>query len=475
MMTKKQKGKSGILAGICITALIVAAAFAYFFFVGKRTFSGVNPQNDDGLMETDLVRIAEENYNSVMISMRSTEGINEEDFSYYRAMDAFIASHKILNTKELSQYLESILNSGNQVTTICVGLDPEYLWIDAGQKESRWNEKLEKSLFSYVEQNPDISFEISLPNPYIDYWTGLEEEKWDMLIGRYKTLIDQLYVYPNVKTYFPGYEPWIIKNPDNYEESLLDTSEMITRLVILQTWSGRCYQITPENQESIWTSFRELIESEKNMPSIYPDLSQWHIVFLGDSVLANYEGNSSIPGCMAGLSHITFDNYAVAGSNAVDGFPDVLDTFQDKKLEISVGKKLCFLINYGLNDYFSGELIEDTFDPYNQQTYKGSLRNGISSLQEAYPEAEYIIMCPTHIGAFQNGTEIINEDGNDLEAYIEAAREVAEEMNINFIDNYHDSLITTENQWYYVGDGVHPNENARLLIAIQIIDLLNEL
>ena len=132
---KKHKRKTGILVGVCITVLIVTALL-YFVYGKERTFSGVNPQNDDGLVESDLARIADEHYNSVMISMRSTKGISEEDFSYYRAMEAFIASHTILNTKELSQYLDEIINSGNQVTTICLGLDPELLWIDAGQKKT---------------------------------------------------------------------------------------------------------------------------------------------------------------------------------------------------------------------------------------------------------------------------------------------------------------------------------------------------
>lgn len=466
--------KLGILAGACVIVLI-AAALLYIIFGSKRTFSGVNPQSDDGMLESDMLRIAEERYDSVIFSMHSIEGISEEDFSYYRAMDAFIASHTILNTKELSQYLDGILNSGNQVTTICLGIDPEFLWIEAGQNESRWNKKLEENLYSYVAQNPGISFEISLPNPCIDYWTGLEEDKLQVLLTVYRTLIDQLAVFPNVKTYFPGYEPWIIMNPDSYGDSLLDTTNEVTRLVILNTWSGRCYQITPENEETIWASFCKLIESERSAPSIYPDLSRLHIIFFGDSVLANYSGSSSIPGCMAGLSSITFDNYAVGGSNAVNGFPAALDVFRSTGVRITEEKKLCFLINYGLNDYFEGEPIEDPQDLYNPYTYKGSLRIGVSSLREDFPEAEYIIMSPTHIGAYQKGTEITNEDGNDLEAYIEAAREVAEEMNLYFIDNYNDSVITAENQVNYIGDGTHPNENARLEIAIHIVDFLSEI
>lgn len=71
---KKHKRKTGILVGVCITVLIVTALL-YFVYGKERTFSGVNPQNDDGLMESDLARIADEHYNSVMISMRSTKGI----------------------------------------------------------------------------------------------------------------------------------------------------------------------------------------------------------------------------------------------------------------------------------------------------------------------------------------------------------------------------------------------------------------
>ena len=45
-----------------------------------------------------------------------------------------------------------------------------------------------------------------------------------------------------------------------------------------------------------------------------------------------------------------------------------------------------------------------------------------------------------------------------------------------FIDNYHNSVITAENKMnYIVDDGVHPNENGRFEIAIQIVNLLDEI
>ena len=49
-------------------------------------------------------------------------------------------------------------------------------------------------------------------------------------------------------------------------------------------------------------------------------------------------------------------------------------------------------------------------------------------------------------------------------------------MYLYFIDNYHNSVITAENKMnYIVDDGVHPNENGRFEIAIQIVNLLDEI
>lgn len=470
-MKKNRKRLAGILG---LTGLVIVVATASCFF-RSRTFSDVNPQTDDGMMEADMARIVGEEYDSVMLSMHSTKYIYAEDFSYFMAMDTLVASHSILDTKELSRYLDGILDSGNPVTSLTLGLDPELLWNDARHKEDVWEKKMEKGLYSYVREHPEISFAVILPAPYIGYWTGFEEGKLDTLLTVYRRLVDELSVYGNVKIQFPGCERWIMINPDNYEAPLFDTNEYITKMILLYTWCDRFAPITPENKEDIWNALCETIEAEKNRTEEYPDLSGLHIVFFGDSVLANYPGSSSIPGYVTGLSGATFENHAVGGSSAVDEFSDALDSFFEEGKEMPADKRLCFVIEYGLNDYFSGLPVEDALNPDSGETYTGALRSGISRLQEAYPEAEIILMTPAHIGSFDKGMQATNEEKNVLADYVEAAKETAREMGLHVIDNYDDLVITSENQAEYLLDGIHPNEEGRVEIALHIIEVLGEM
>ena len=391
---RKCRFQKKALIGILAAAIpVLAAVFGiYLSLNGKTPFSSLNPQADDGFMESDLARLSQENYESVLLSMHSAESFSEEDFAYYRGLDTLVASHAVLNTAELSQYLDSILSSGNTVTNLYLCLDPELLWTACGQKEEQWNTRLEAGLYSYIEANPDIFFEILLPYPYIDYWLELEERKLDTLLTVYHTLVAQLCAYANTRVFFPGFEYWIMVNPDNYSDLLFDANEIITQKIFLYTFCDGVYQITPDNEDSFWNSLRETIAREKNTPSGYPDLSRWHLVFFGDSGLANYPGSFSIPGYMAGLSDITFDNYAVGGTCAAFAFPNAVNTFLSEKCGDQkqpwpdAGKKLCFLISYGINDYFTGGSIDNPLDPLDAGTYKGSLRSGISRLLEAFPD-----------------------------------------------------------------------------------------
>lgn len=461
---------------------VLAVAFGIFLLSADRgPFSSLNPQADDEFMASDLARLSEESYESVLLSMHSTESFSEEDFAYFRGLDTLVASHAILDTSELSQYLDSILNSGNPVTNLYLCLDPELLWTTSGQNETRWNSRLEAGLYSYVEANPDISFEILLPYPYIDYWLGLEDEQLDTLLTVYHTLVNQLSSYANARIFFPGFEDWVMVNPDNYTNFLFDANEIITQKLFLYTFCDGVYQITPDNEDTFWNSLRETIANKKKFPSNYPDLSQWHLVFFGDSVLANFPGSFSIPGYMAGLSDITFDNYAVGGTCAAFAFPSAVNTFLSEKCENQkqpwpgADKRLCFLISYGLNDYFTGGLIDNPQDFFDSGTYKGSLRIGISQLQEAFPEAVCIIMTPTHISFYENGTIVMSENGDVFTAYVEAAREISSEMELYLIDNYDGGIITADNLAEYVSDGVHPSEKGRLAIAVRIMEFLGGL
>ena len=138
-------------------------------------------------------------------------------------------------------------------------------------------------------------------------------------------------------------------------------------------------------------------------------------------------------------------------------------------------KTLCFIINYGFNDYFSGIPIANPAQPADGETFEGCLRSCISSLRTSFPQAHVLLMTPTHTSYFDNGREIRNQGEGALSAYIKAAENLSAEMNLYFIDNYYNFVITPENLHDYLLDGCHPNEKGRLVIALRIMDFIGDL
>lgn len=477
---------------ICFILLSAAAAAIRFSTVYNSSGRDILRKND-GKMEADLSRLSGDTYESVLISMHSTEPFREEDFAFFRGLDTVIASHTLLNTRELSEYLDCILRSENDISCIYLCLDPELLWINALGRMDNWQRSLTADLYSCINANPGISFEILLPYPYISYWLSFQQEDLDTLLSVYCTLVNELSAYPNTKTFFPGVEEWMMINPGNYDISFFDANEIVTQKLFLYTFCDSVYRITPENEEFFLDTLLSTVERERNTPTQYPDLSDWCIVFLGDSVLGNFSGSFSIPGYVSDLSGALSCNLAVGGTTGVfryengSDFLNIVDGILAANTAVQNGnnvfvpagttpedfsyKKLCFIINYGFNDYFIGAPVDA---PGNTASYKGSLRTGISRLKAVFPDADYILMSPTHTALFGSGTEINSEAGSVFPSYIEAAEELAAETDLYFLNHYDNFVVTEETMDIYLSDGTHPNERGRLAIAVSLMYFIEE-
>lgn len=137
------------------------------------------------------------------------------------------------------------------------------------------------------------------------------------------------------------------------------------------------------------------------------------------------------------------------------------------------------IIGAGVNDYHAGTPIfpeNEDYDAYNEYTYVGALRSAIRDLQKAYPHLRIVLMTPTYTWYREKNMtcEEYNLGGGLLEQYVEAERQVAAEMEVEFIDLYHN--FYPNRQWedweLYTIDGLHPNEAGRALIAEKIADYL---
>lgn len=450
--------------------LIAAAAFLLFrlLFIPLR-------------QREDYRKISSEEFDTVFLSMYPSDGYHEEDFAYYRAMKVFKASYCIPGPSVLNRYMKRIARSGNTVATAYLGIRPDLIS----------PEELGRLAALY----PSVTFEIILAYPSAAYWQGLDTDAYEELLSSYRSYLAQVPQMQNVNLYFYGAEEWLIANPANYENPW-QLNEALSLTVMLHSDTNHEYLVTAQNAGAAAEDLAALTLRLRSSPPDYPDLSGHHLIFFGDSVIGNYTDSASIPGAAAGLTGAAVYNCGYGGNSAAMGgdrtisLPGIVDAFFQEDLSVlppdtqvyrgissylenppRTGSVPCFIINYGLNDYFSGYPLASG-DPYDITTYCGAIRTAVQSIRSHAPEAQIILCAPTFSSLFQDGTQLLDSAGGQLADYADAVIMLAEELDTDLLDNYYDLGITHDSQSEYLEDQVHPNAKCRFAIACRIISLI---
>ncbi len=475
-----------------------AAAFGSLFLLILVIMLWHFAVRDWMLKERDIRRFAGKEYEGAFLGTYDLSDFKEEDFITYRGIPVFIADYTLKDWKDISDYLSRIFSSGSEVTHIYLGMDPEVLWVESGRAEERWTEDFEKYLMPYLRDRQDVAYEFLLPAPSLQYWVDIDPVVLQENLAAYSRFIADADPYANVTVYFMGGAQWLNANPGNYQNVFLPTP-LILKKMFLYTFCDREFQIEESNAAEILSGLQRQIEQEKTSPVIYPDLSQWCMIFIGDSVVAYNVGSSSWPGVVEGLSGAQVYNCGQGGvaasqaSGAQWSFVQMVTCFLEQDVsglpedcnfsnglakyvkEEHRGKKYCFVLNYGFNDYINGYMPDDPDDPYDIETYAGALRTGIRMLQERFPDAVILVTTPTYMMSFESEIEEQGKKANMLTDYVDAAVRVSEEMGVCILNNYEKSGITEENWNQYLADGVHPNESGAFLLAERIIDKMEEI
>ena len=251
----------------------------------------------------------------------------------------------------------------------------------------------------------------------------------------------------------------------------------------------------------------------------HPDDGKTSIVFLGDSVLADYTGSDGIPfqveslmgkdnptevyncsfsGATASASNsfwddahpedafslywitksITLNDYTLLNNVVADVNPDYKDTIQTME-GINFDTVDVIAIMYGMNDYVNGKLITDPNDPVNTAAFTGALNSSIALIKESYPHIRIVVISPTYCEVEQDGKLVGCDTANTgygiLADYMVAAKAIAVEDNITFLDNYYGVDINADTADNYLEKNrVHPNAAGRKLIAQRLVDLLSK-
>ncbi len=217
------------------------------------------------------------------------------------------------------------------------------------------------------------------------------------------------------------------------------------------------------------------------------------IVVMGDSIFDNYRTPSGIAALVGQQLNANVYNMAVAGTTAAlpancpnsydkwndcdfigiahvltgDIKPELLDGHAAKDVygTFDTAKTDYFIIEYGINDFLSSipretNMAAQDLDLY---SYRGALKNGIMALQGKFPNAQIIIMAPGYTQFWNNGKMIgdcntIDRGYGRLVDYTATAVNIAQQMNVSYINSYEDVDINGYSASDCLEDGIHPTD-----------------
>lgn len=244
-------------------------------------------------------------------------------------------------------------------------------------------------------------------------------------------------------------------------------------------------------------------ESENQMSSISENMIQQgktlfgkKIVVFGDSIWNAARGKDGISEYVQEGTGATVYNCAIGGTTAaVVGDDPSFDNWTSNSFNgmIYVARKLIpaekilegdvvcdiikqvdfnemdyVIVSYGLNDFFSDVSIYPK-EYYELTNYVGALRNGIEKLKENYPHLKIIVVSPTYTRMFEG------EKTFEIGDYVEAARGVATEMDVEFLDMFHVLGNNAETRTEHLGDGVHMSSEGRKVYSDAVVRFLKDL
>lgn len=462
--------------------------------------------HSDQSRKEDILALQSQDYNGLLLSMYAPERFDPKDFAYFRGIPTLRAEHRFETLTDMGDYLRTALDSGQEITSVYLGLDPTIIGEQYGFHASLYHREYKKQLLDLISANPQISFEILLPYYSLDYWQGLSGDRQEAYLTCYQNFVNIFAGQPNLTIYFLGYEEWLIANPGNYD-AYNSCNPSVTSNLLALTFKDTYYELTPANMEERLTALKSLIAGDSSgfadlsaPPALY-DFSEYEFVFFGDSVIGNFTDSLSVPGVVEGCGNARTYNLAQGGTSAAmaeDPSSQSLNTIVDAFLQKDPSAlapdsqpflglteyaadhdsdsrtRLCFVINYGLNDYFLGYPVTSK-DPQDVYTYKGSIFTAVNKLKTAYPDSTILLLSPNFCSYHGNGTTPQSDRGGILTDYVTAVEELSEELQTGYVDSYHDLGIHARNYAAYLSDGCHPNELGRFRMGQLILKTFDDL
>ncbi len=431
---------------------------------------------------------------SVFIAYMYPSNATGRVFSNNLDLDTYTAPVTYSSVRMFKEYLSEALSMDKSSfpERVMLGISPYSIFRQSCSNRDLYLKNL-GFIYDLADDHPGIPFYIMLPDDSAKMWNSLDAEELKDARLSYITFVRNASEHPNLLIYYHASEEWVLYSDcirtDGYDSPL--TREVNDNLLIHEISDGELtYLLIPDMVNSVMDSVIEASQDYEKTREKYADLQGNEIYFLGDSIFGNYRDGTAVSsffGDMTGsktynlgqggiscvsltdpsnpmgtaFDHLTgMDNNDLFNSCFSNHYSYGAFRLASNKLSDTDGEGSIFIIEYGLNDYFSGVPAEE---------YKQALTGIVSRLQAAYPKARILLLSPGYIDIYSQGEEVLSENAAPLQGYRDAVSLTASELGCEFLSQTDDmGFMQDETYLYLLPDGVHYNEKGRYLLAQEL-------
>lgn len=443
------------------------------------TFSNASIFCDETIL-TDLLKLNSDKYDTVLLSMYDVSNYDISYFDKYMAWTCISADYCFSDINLVEDYNHFIFSGKNNISQYIFCVDPYIIYSETEFNQADYTALLQKELIDVVNLYENTTFYIYLPSYSITHFANYTIDELSLLRESYYILADSIESCPNVKLYYAGFEEYVYNNPYLYEtgSDCLMLYELENQM-LLNNLADITLKSADELPNCIDTLINGIIE-KRTQPLRTYDFSNYCAVICGDSIFANTTNNFSIQNNLNNFSGMNYILRAIGGSTAttIDGDTTTLkyqlniDAINDQLISANqTDKQLLFFIEFGLNDYFQGMPLNNSYNKYDENTYSGMIRTGIELIKEEWPDSEIIIFIPGYITMYENGTLKPFYNSHLLNEFRATAQQLAQEYDTYCFDQCELGFTQAEAD-IYLADHVHYNEKGLYTVAQSLMNYI---
>ncbi len=372
---------------------------------------------------------------------------------------------------------------------IILGIDPY-----AALLQSCSNSDLYRKQIAFIRDiavsHPACRILITLPDDSAAKWASYDDTKAKQARNSYIITVRELSGLDNIRILYNSTEDWVL-----YSDCIREGGPFSPILYNIDSHmlannidpNSAEHVLTIDNVNMIMDETIERARKYEEIRSTYADLSGKDVYFIGDSIFGNFRDGTAVSsffGDMTGAQVYNLGEGGMSAAATANSSSDIGSAFNyllgkekpetfsarcygfnsyyaywnaAKRLQETGGENSVFIVEFGLNDYFTG-ITENEF--------RDAMNRIITGLKSTYPKGEILILSPGFIRLYNDGTMLPAESGSTLQAYRDITIEVASANNCKLLSLTEDfGFMQEDTASYLLPDLVHYNENGRYLLA----------